>query len=37
LDFNLRIRVEDEIRGIAFIKAVVASLDANARWTPLQG
>jgi predicted dehydrogenase len=29
--------IEDGIRGMAFIEAVVASSQANARWTPLQG
>jgi hypothetical protein len=28
--------IEDGIRGMAFIEAVVASSQANARWTPLQ-
>ena len=29
--------IEDGIRGMAFIDAVVASSQANACWTPLQG
>jgi hypothetical protein len=29
--------IEDGIRGMAFIEAVVASSQANARWTLLQG
>ena len=28
--------IEDGIRGMAFIEAVVASSQANARWTPLE-
>ena len=29
--------IEDGIRGMAFIEAVVESSQANARWTPLCG